>query len=105
MQLEGKVAIVTGGSRGIGFAAAKMLSDNGATVVITGKDKERLEKSLQSKNKPLTIAGILEIAKENGANLFPVSFRDILAKLAEKEENPKLRPYARKNHFFFFIRH
>ena len=57
--------------------------------------KERLEKSLQSKNKPLTVAGILEIAKENGANLFPVSFRDILAKLAEKEENPKLKGMIR----------
>jgi len=45
LSLSGKVALVTGGSRGIGFAAAKVLSENGASVVITGKDQERLEKS------------------------------------------------------------
>ena len=45
MALSEKVALVTGGSRGIGFAIAKILADNGATVVITAKDQERLEKS------------------------------------------------------------
>ena len=38
--------MVTGGSRGIGFATAKILSENGATVVITAKNQERLEKSV-----------------------------------------------------------
>jgi len=36
---------VTGGSRGIGFATAKILSENGATVIITSKNQERLEKA------------------------------------------------------------
>ena len=38
--------MVTGGSRGIGFATAKILSENGAMVVITAKNQERLEKSI-----------------------------------------------------------
>ena len=45
MKLTGKIAIVTGGSRGIGFAIAKTLSENGATVVITSKDSEKIKKA------------------------------------------------------------
>ncbi len=45
MKLSGKVALITGGSRGIGFATAKILAENGATVIITSKNQERLEKA------------------------------------------------------------
>lgn len=44
MKLSGKVAIVTGGSRGIGKAIAIMLAQNGANVVVTSKNKTSLEK-------------------------------------------------------------
>ena len=39
----GKKAIVTGGTRGIGYAIAKMLVENGCTVVITGRNKDTVE--------------------------------------------------------------
>ncbi|MDB4850169.1 SDR family oxidoreductase [Nitrosopumilus sp.] len=42
MKLAGKIALITGGSRGIGFAIAKVLSENGASVVITSKNSEKL---------------------------------------------------------------
>ena len=45
MKLAGKIAIVTGGSRGIGFAIAKTLSENGAIVVITSKDSDKIKKA------------------------------------------------------------
>ncbi len=57
--------------------------------------KERLHKELESKNKPFTIAGVLEIAKENGVKLFPVSFKSILETLSEETENPRLRGLIR----------
>ena len=48
--------------------------------------KERLHKELESKNKPFTIAGVLEIAKEKGVAMYPVSFKSILTTLAEETE-------------------
>ena len=38
--LEGKVAIITGSSKGIGKAIAKGLAENGAQVVISSRDQE-----------------------------------------------------------------
>ena len=57
--------------------------------------KERLHRYLESMGKPFTVAGALEIAKEKGVTLYPVSFRGILAKLAEETQNPKLRSLVR----------
>lgn len=48
MNLSGKVAIVTGGSRGIGRAIALKLSDCGAAVIITySKDEEGAKETLR----------------------------------------------------------
>ena len=63
MKLTGKVALVTGGSRGIGFAIAKILSDNGASVVITSKNSEKIK---QAESKISNSFGITcDIKKKN----------------------------------------
>lgn len=42
---SGKTALITGGGSGIGFRTAKELSSLGATVILAGRDVEKLEKA------------------------------------------------------------
>lgn len=46
--LKGKKVLVTGATSGIGYAIAKKFVAEGADIVITGRDKERLDKALVS---------------------------------------------------------
>lgn len=48
MQLKDKVALVTGGATGIGLAVARQFSAEGATVVICGRNRERLDAAARS---------------------------------------------------------
>jgi 3-oxoacyl-[acyl-carrier protein] reductase len=43
--LDGRVAIVTGGSRGIGAAIGALLAEDGAAVVVSGRDADRLQRT------------------------------------------------------------
>jgi len=47
MNLEGKVALVTGGAMGIGFATAKRLLDEGATVILWDLNSEALSSAVK----------------------------------------------------------
>lgn len=47
-RLEGKIALVTGGNSGIGFATAKLFREHGAQLVITGRDKDSLLQAQQA---------------------------------------------------------
>ena len=42
LKLQNRVALIVGSTRGIGFAVARTLAEEGANVVITGRDPDRL---------------------------------------------------------------
>ncbi|TMJ55195.1 MAG: SDR family oxidoreductase [Alphaproteobacteria bacterium] len=57
--LDGKVALVTGASRGLGLAMARALADHGAQVILNGRDKASLEeaaKDLEAQGKRADVA-------------------------------------------------
>ncbi|MBL4707016.1 MAG: SDR family oxidoreductase [Flavobacteriales bacterium] len=43
--LKNKVAVITGGNSGIGYATAKLLKQRGASVIISGRSEERVKKA------------------------------------------------------------
>jgi 3-oxoacyl-ACP reductase-like protein len=47
-KLQGKVAVVTGGTTGIGFATAKRFVDEGAFVFITGRRQKELDEAVKA---------------------------------------------------------
>lgn len=49
--LKGKIAIITGGTRGIGLAIVKKFLDNGATVILLGSKEESVTKALSDLKK------------------------------------------------------
>jgi 3-oxoacyl-[acyl-carrier protein] reductase len=62
LQLTDKIAIVTGGSRGLGFASARALVDEGCHVVICARGAERLEQA----------ADELRVAAPAGTHVLPI---------------------------------
>ena len=71
-KLEGKVAIITGGGKGIGFGLAKAFAKEGANLTITGRTmsrleaaKEKLEAEYGVKVLPITADGADEASVAN----------------------------------------
>ena len=47
-KLQNKIAVVTGGNSGIGYATAKELIAQGAKVVITGKNQKAVDEAVKT---------------------------------------------------------
>ena len=81
MRLKDKVAIITGGSRGIGYATADKFLKEGATVILTASSQGSADKAvaqLKEKYPDATVAGI----SPNLSNLESVrnAFREAASK-------------------------
>jgi 3-oxoacyl-[acyl-carrier protein] reductase len=77
MNLQNAVALVTGGSAGIGFSIAKTLAESGARVAITGRDKGRLDEAA----KALGVFPVhADVSKEADVER---TYREVLAKFGD----------------------
>ena len=72
LRLEGKKALITGSTAGIGLAIARALAREGAAVVITGRTQKRVDsaaKGLRSELPQASIAGVAaDLATLSGTN-------------------------------------
>ena len=62
--LEGKTAVVTGGSTGIGLAAAQRFAEEGAHVFVTGRRVEELEKAVAAIGDATAVPGDVSVAAD-----------------------------------------
>lgn len=102
--LKGKVAVVTGGTRGIGYAVVKKYLENGAKVVLFGSRAETVEKALSSlkeENSGWEVEGDypdLSDAEAVKAAIFKVKEKfgriDILVNNAGISDSTKVENYA-----------
>ena len=102
--LENKVAVVTGGTRGIGYAIVKKYLEHGAKVVLFGSRQETAEKavaSLKEENEHWTVEGMwprLTDAKEVETAILSVKEKygriDILVNNAGVSESTKIYDYT-----------
>ncbi len=67
LQLDGKKALVTGSTAGIGFAIARALAREGASVTITGRTQHRVDNAIENIQKEIHGAKVSGIAADLAA--------------------------------------
>lgn len=84
--LKGRVALITGGTSGIGFHIAKAFLRSGAAVIITGRSEERLRRACAELNEDRTYTdSLFSIMMDNTeVRLFKTCFQEVIDKVRAK---------------------
>jgi NAD(P)-dependent dehydrogenase (short-subunit alcohol dehydrogenase family) len=78
MMLQGKSALITGSTYGIGFAIAEALAAEGVNVTITGRDERKTSESLKDlenrfpDTKPQAVCAPRDITKYSAQSSKPI---------------------------------
>ena len=71
IRLDGRTALVTGSTRGIGYATARMLGDAGAEVIVNGRTQEAVDDALATLRRDVPAGAfrglVADIASADGA--------------------------------------
>jgi len=71
LQLNGKTAVVTGSTAGIGLAIAALLAREGATVIINGRTQERVDEAIERIGLKANTRGVAaDLARAEGVEEF-----------------------------------
>jgi NAD(P)-dependent dehydrogenase (short-subunit alcohol dehydrogenase family) len=95
LQLQGKMAIVTGGSAGIGLAIARLLAEEGVEVTIPGRDSKKLNEAIASL--PGTVHGVEGV---NSVLPGPTRSEAIVEFLQSLASTPGATPEQAEKEFF-----
>ena len=66
LQLDDKIALVTGSTAGIGFAIASLFAQEGAAVVVNGRSQKRVDEAIQRVNGKQKHARVTGVAADLG---------------------------------------
>ena len=85
--LNGRAALITGGTSGIGLEIAKAFINAGAEVVITGRSKERIEKACKEINEQVQNKGCIHGIEMDNTEVskFPMKLSEALEKVFPKK--------------------
>jgi NAD(P)-dependent dehydrogenase (short-subunit alcohol dehydrogenase family) len=75
LQLDGKTALVTGSTAGIGLAIARALAKEGAAVIVNGRTQERVDEAVRNSGAAYGIAA--DLGTEAGAHAVSARFPSV----------------------------